>query len=185
MAEHDLPLTDAAPKAEIPAALATALRDWAEQYAQETGAPARAALAESEAELASLRALRTQLETERAEALATLAERDEAIERLTSELRNAKHVASEALVGKAKDQLAIDGKDAHIADLRNQLERSGADIARESDARLKAQMDLVGATTARDNYEAEIKDLRAQLDASHAERRTLKTEKEVLLSRLQ
>lgn len=163
MAEHDLPLAETTPKAEIPAALATALRDWAEQYAQESGAPARTALAESKAELA---------------------ERDEAIERLHSELRNAKHIASEALVGKAKDQLAIDGKDAQIADLRNQLERSMAATASESDARLKAQMDLVGATTARDNCEAEIKDLRAQLEASQAERRTLKTEKEVLLSRL-
>jgi len=158
MAEHDIPLADnAASKAEIPAALAGALRDWAEQYAHESGAPVRAALAE----------------------------RDEAVERLTSELRNAKHVASEALVGKAKDQLAIDGKDAQIADLRAQLERSMAATAAESDTRLKAQMELVGATTARDNFAAEIKDLRAQLDAAHAERRSLKTEKEVLLSRLQ
>src|SRR5262249_15785090 len=140
MAEHDLPLAEgeahapsaATSKAEIPAALATALRDWAEQYAHDSGAPARAALAESAAELSSLRALRAQLETERAAALATLAERDEAIERLSSELRNAKHVASEALVGKAKDQLAIDGKDAQIADLRNQLERSMAATASES-----------------------------------------------------
>ncbi|MBV8124028.1 MAG: hypothetical protein JO370_08090, partial [Paucibacter sp.] len=176
MAEQDVTFDEVvAPKAEIPESLAAALRSWAEEYAHTSGAGTREALAQSETELASLRQLREQLETERAQALATLEERDEAIERLTVELRNFRQVASDALVGKAKDQLAIDGKDAQIADLRNQLDRSMASAASESDARLKAQMDLVGATTARDNFEAEIKDLRAQLDAAHTERRTLKT----------
>ena len=165
MAEQDI-----ATKAEIPESVADALRSWAEQYAYDAGAGTRDALAQSKAE--------------HADTLAALAERDEAIERLTVELRNIRQVASDALVGKAKDQLAIEGKDAQIADLRNQLERSLAATATESDARLAAQMELVGATTARDNFEAEIKELRAQLDAAHAERRSLKTEKEVLLARL-
>ena len=165
MAEQDI-----VPTPEIPESVADALRGWAVQYAHEAGGPTRESLAQSKAECAEL--------TE------ALAERDEQIGRLTVELRNIRQVASDALVGKAKDQLAIDGKDAQIADLRNQLERSLAATATESDARLTAQMELVGATTARDNYEAEIKDLRAQLDAAHTERRTLKTEKEVLLARL-
>jgi len=69
------------------------------------------------------------------------------------------------LVGKAKDQLAIEGKDSQLADLRLQLERNVAASAAQSDARLAAEMELIGAATARDNFAAEIKELHAQLDA--------------------
>jgi hypothetical protein len=82
-----------------------------------------------------------------------------------AELRNARTIATDALVGKAKDQLAIEGKDAQLADLRAQLERNVAAQAALSDARLAAEMELVGAVTARDNYAAEIKELRARLAA--------------------
>ena len=85
-----------------------------------------------------------------------------------------------APVSKAKDQLAIDGKDRQLADLRAQLERNVAAQASESDARLAAEMELVGATTARDNFESEVKTLRAQLDKSYAERSALRTELESL-----
>ncbi|XYJ09673.1 hypothetical protein ACSUZJ_20160 [Telluria sp. B2] len=44
------------------------------------------------------------------------------IERLNAELRNARQVAMDALVGKAKDRLASDGKDAQLADLRAEVE---------------------------------------------------------------
>ena len=91
-------------------------------------------------------------------------------ERLTIELRHARDIASNALVGKAKDQLAIEGKDAQIAELRRQLERQLASSAGESDARLAAEMELVGAATARDNLAAEVAELRAQLDASRSVR---------------
>jgi hypothetical protein len=37
-------------------------------------------------------------------------------------------------------------------------------------------MELIGAVTARDNFAAEIRELRAQLDACHAERRALRVE---------
>jgi hypothetical protein len=73
--------------------------------------------------------------------VATLAERDEEIERLNAELRNARQVAMEALVGKAKDQLAIEGKDAQLADLRTQMEKGVAQNATLSDARLAAEME--------------------------------------------
>jgi hypothetical protein len=56
-------------------------------------------------ELSSVSAARDQ-----AQALA--AERNEEIEQLMAELRNARSIATDALVGKAKDQLAIEGKDA-------------------------------------------------------------------------
>ncbi len=170
--------------AEVPESILAALGSWAKQYAELAGAGTREALAQSTTDLETLRAARQQLELERAEALATIADRDETIERLTIELRNARTIATDALVSKAKDHLAIEGKDAQLADLRQQLERNVAASASESDARLKAEMELIGATTARDTFAAEIKDLRTQLDAAHAERRTLRTEKEVLLARL-
>jgi hypothetical protein len=44
-------------------------------------------------------------------------------------------------------------------------------------------MELIGATTARDALAAELKDLRAQLDASQAERSKLRAEMEVLRAR--
>jgi chromosome segregation ATPase len=181
-ASHSKPVET--PKAELPEALLSALGDWALKFAEESGAGVRDAQAQSESDLQAVLKAQEQLEIERAEALATIAERDETIERMTIELRNARHIATDALVSKAKDHLAIEGKDAQLADLRQQLERNVAASAAESDARLAAEMELVGAVTARDNFEAEIKDLRAQLDASQAERRTLRTEKEVLLARL-
>ena len=110
-------------------------------------------------------------------------ERDEEIQRLTAELRNARQIATDALVGKAKDQLAIDGKDAQLADLRQQLERNVTGTAAESDARLQAQMDLIGATTERDNLMDELKDLQAKLDTSRTERSALRAELEALRSR--
>jgi len=121
--------------------------------------------------------------TARDQALALAAERGEDIERLTAELRDARQVATNALVSKAKDQLAIEGKDNQLAELRLQLERSVAASAAESDARLTAEMELVGAVTARDNFAAEIKDLRARLDAAYAERSTLRAEMEVMRAR--
>jgi chromosome segregation ATPase len=168
----------AAPSADIPESVAAALSSWVQQFAEEAGAGARDALARSESDLASLLESGERLEAERAEllaqvasmtsardeALATAAERGEDIERLTAELRNARQVATDALVGKAKDQLAIEGKDGQLANLRLQIERNVAASAAESDARLAAEMELVGAITARDNFAAEIKELRAQLD---------------------
>ena len=71
-------------------------------------------------------------------------------------------VAMDALVGKAKDQLAIEGKDNQIASLRTQLEKNVAAQATESDARLNAEMELIGATTARDSLAAEVKELANQ-----------------------
>jgi chromosome segregation ATPase len=170
--------------ADIPQPIVAALGDWVRQYAEQAGSGTRDALAKAETDMEALRAAQQQLEIERAEALATIADRDEAIERLTIELRNARTIATDALVTRAKDHLAIEGKDAQLADLRQQLERNVAASAAESDARLKAEMELIGAATARDTFAAEIKDLRAQLDAAHTERRTLRTEKEVLLARL-
>ena len=113
-------------------------------------------------------------------ALALSAEQTEDIERLRAELRDARQVATDALVGKAKDQLAIEGKDAQLADLRQQMERNVASSAALSDARLKAEMDLVGAATARDNFEADAKELRSKLDKSNAERIALRAELEAL-----
>jgi chromosome segregation ATPase len=106
-----------------------------------------------------------ELTTARDEARATLAERDEEIERLMAELRNAKQVAMEALVGKAKDQLAIEGKDAQLVELRAQIEKNVTATATLSDARLAAEMELVGANTARGSLEAENKELRGQIAA--------------------
>jgi chromosome segregation ATPase len=179
-----------APDTGIPAPVAKALDNWLKQYAQDAGAGTREALAQSQADLqgmldthAELEAERDDLETARAQALVTLAERDETIERLNAELRNARQVAMDALVSKAKDQLAIEGKDSQIAQLRGQLERSVTESAAVSDARLAAEMELVGATTARDSLATEAKDLRTQLDALHAERSSLRAEIEILRKR--
>lgn len=173
-----------APKADLPEPLVAALTDWARQFAEQSSAGVREALALAESDLDTLattgqeldiqrKEMRQELESvsgARDEALELLAQRNEEIERLTTELRDARRVATEALVNKAKDQLAIDGKDAQLADLRAQIERSVAAQASESDARLAAQMELVGVTTERDNLAAEIKQLRAQLDAINADR---------------
>jgi len=167
-----------APKAELPPALLAGLADWARQFAHEAGAADRAALAQADADMQSLLDAGDQLEAARAELTdqvaavtaerddmqALLSERDDIIERLTAELNNAKQVAMDALVGKAKDQLAIEGKDAQLADLRAQIERNVTAAAALSDARLAAEMELVGATTARDSLAAELRDVRAQLD---------------------
>jgi chromosome segregation ATPase len=187
-----------APKAEIPESVAAALGSWVQQFAEEAGAGVRDALAQSESDMEALLESGEQLEAERDEllaqvasvtaardqALATADERAEEIERLSAELRNARQVAMDALVGKAKDQLAIEGKDSQLADLRLQIERNVAASAAESDSRLAAEMELIGAATARDNLAAEVKDLRAQLDASKAERRALRAEMESLRASL-
>ncbi|QNA91065.1 hypothetical protein G4G28_12820 [Massilia sp. Dwa41.01b] len=176
-AEHAAP--PAPPQAQLPEALLADLARWAQQFAEEAGSPAREALARHESDMAALREAGEALEAERDdlqrdlddagrardEALATIAEREEEIERLNAELRNARQVAMDALVGKAKDQLAIEGKDAQLADLRQQLERNLAATATQSDARLAAEMELVGAATARDSLANEVRDLRAQIAA--------------------
>jgi chromosome segregation ATPase len=169
-----------APSLEIPEAVAAALRGWVQEIAEQTAAPVREALAEVEADAEALRESSAELEAARDAALAASSEHQAEIDRLTAELRDARQVATEALVSKAKDQLAIDGKDRQLADLRAQLERNVAAQATESDARLAAEMELVGATTARDNFENEVKSLRAQLDKSYAERSTLRAEVESL-----
>lgn len=147
----------------IPASITAALSGWARQLAEDAAGPLRDSLTQAEGELAALRQSNEQ-------AMADLAQRDASIERLTVELRHARDIASNALVGKAKDQLAIEGKDAQLAELRRQLERQVASSAGESDARLAAEMELVGAVTARDNLAAEVAELRAQLDAGRAAR---------------
>lgn len=178
------------PKAEIPGPLAAALADWAQQFAEQSGAGNRDKLAQAESDLEELARSGELLETERDELLVQLstanalaAERAEQIERLTVELRDAREVAANALVGKAKDQLAIDGKDRQLADLRSQLERSVAAAATDSDARLAAEMDLIGAVTARDNYASELKALRAQLETLNADRTALRAEVDGLRTR--
>jgi chromosome segregation ATPase len=178
------------PKAEIPEPLAAALADWARQFAEQSGAGNRDKLAQAESDLEALARSGEMLEAERDDLLAQLstanalaAERGEQIDRLTIELRDAREVATNALVGKAKDQLAIDGKDRQLADLRAQLERSVASAATDSDARLAAEMDLVGAVTARDNYASELKALRAQLESLNADRTALRAEVDGLRTR--
>jgi chromosome segregation ATPase len=182
------------PKTELPKALLTELANWAKQYADEAAAPARDALAQAQEDLEALRAAGEDLEADldeledqaasltvaRDQAEAGIAERDETIERLNAELRNARQVAMDALVSKAKDQLAIEGKESQLAALRAEIERHLAAQAAESDARLKAEMELVGATTARDNFASEAKELRAQLDAARAERSAIRAELEAL-----
>ena len=177
-----------APKAEIPQALALALGEWAQQFAHDTGAGTRDALAQAESDMATLlasgeelaaakEALGAEVDTltsERDQSMATASERAEEIDRLTIELRDARKLATDALVGKAKDQLAIDGKDAQLATLRETIERNVAALATESDARLAAEIKLIGVVTARDNFEAEIKTLRTQLDSAKSERNVLR-----------
>lgn len=179
-----------APSPELPPALLADLGRWARQFADDAGAGTRDALARLEADMDSLLAASEELDAElnetrsareRAQLIAD--ERNEEIDRLTAELRNARQVAADALVGKAKDQLAIDGKDAQLADLRQQLERNVAATAAESDARLRAQMELVGVTTERDNLAAEVKELRTRLDTSRTERSNLRAELETLRTR--
>ncbi|MYM85370.1 hypothetical protein GTP44_25980 [Duganella sp. FT50W] len=154
-----------AAKLEIPEAIVTALGDWVQRTAEEACAGPRASLARTEGELDAARAELADTSAARDSAQARVTERDEEIEQLMAELRNARSIATDALVGKAKDQLAIEGKDAQLADLRAQIERNVAAQAALSDARLAAEMELVGAVTARDNYAAEIKELRARLAA--------------------
>jgi chaperonin cofactor prefoldin len=180
-AEHVKPAEPA--KAVLPESLLADLASWAQQYAEHAGGAKRDALAQSEQDMDALLNAGTQLEAERDELLAGIAtakiereELDERIERLSAELRNARQVAADALVGKAKDQLAIEGKDAQIADLRAQVERYMATASADSDAKLAAQMELVGATTARDNLSAELQELRAQLETARADRSALRAE---------
>ena len=177
----------APPKAELPQELLAGLADWALKFAEQAGAGDREALARNEADIEALRTAGEALEGERdalrdevasvtAASEEAIAERDETIERLNAELKNARQVAMDALVSKAKDQLAIDGKEQQLAQLRQELERKIADMAAESDARLRAEMELVGATTARDSLAGELEDLRAKLDKSTAERSKLRAE---------
>lgn len=187
-ASHARP--DEASKAEMPPELLADLSRWAQQYAQDAGAGMRDALARAESDMGALLEAGNELEAElsdvrvaREQAQLIANERNEEIERLTAELRNARQIAADALVGKAKDQLAIDGKDAQLADLRQQLERNVAATAGESDARLRAQMELVGVTTERDNLAAEVKELRTTLDNSRTERSNLRAELETLRAR--
>jgi hypothetical protein len=165
-------------KADIPEPLSAALSSWARQLAEEACTGLRDGLAQAEGDLAALLRLNDQLQADHDElrarleqVTAALAQSDTNVERLTVQVQHVRDVASDALVGKAKDQLAIEGKDALLAELRQQLERNMAASSAESDARLAAEMELVGVTTARDNLAAEVKDLRTQLEASLAARR--------------
>jgi chromosome segregation ATPase len=183
--EHEQPAPPA--PVELPAALAAELAKWARQHAEESGAGAREALARLERDMEDLLDAGERMEAEvenvgsaRDAAQAIADERLEEIERLNAELRNARQIAMDALVGKAKDQLAIDGKDAQLADLRGQLERSVAASAAQSDARLTAEMELIGATTARDSLAAEVRDLQAQLAAAKSDRGALRMELDAL-----
>ena len=151
------------PKAELPDAILADLGRWAQRYAEEAGAGAREAAERGESDLKALLAQVDSLTAARDDALATVTEQGETIERLTISLNDARQVATDALVGKAKDQLAIEGKDAQLAELRLQIERNVTASATLSDARLTAEMELVGAVTARDNLAAKVKELRAQL----------------------
>jgi uncharacterized coiled-coil DUF342 family protein len=184
-----------APKAEIPESILADLQNWAQTFADEAGA-ARDALAESRGDMEALLKASEEFEAERDELLEQVAsltaERDEAqtlaaeradeIERLTTELTDARQVAMDALVSKAKDRLAIDGKDAQLAELRTQLERNVTASAADSDARLAAEMELVGAVTARDSLANEVKELRAQLAASLRDRSALRADVELMRS---
>lgn len=183
-AGQDKPLDSAA--LQVPQPLLSALGDWARQLAEQTSAGPREGLAQADADLSEALQSNERLEAERdtlagrlagvseelEQCQAALAEREADLERLRGELRHARDIASEALVGKAKDQLAIEGKDAQLADLRQQLERNLAASAAASDARLAAEMELVGAVTARDNLAAEVAELRAQLDARLSARKS-------------
>jgi chromosome segregation ATPase len=166
----------------IPPAITAALEAWAQQLKDDASRGPLDRVAQLEGELAALLQSMEQAEkqrddfaahlsavtAEREQALARLAELDTTIEQLTVDVRHARDVASEALVGKAKDQLAIQGEDGQLAELRSQLERQVATSAAESDKRLAAEMDLVGAVTARDNLAVEVAELRAQLDSCRA-----------------
>lgn len=185
---------EALPEAVLPPALLAELSRWAQSYAEGAGAGLREALAQAESDAAALVQSGEQLQGERDALSAEVAEagaarvqaqlvadeRSEEIDRLNAELRNARQVAADALVGKAKDQLAIDGKDAQLAELRQQIERYVGSTAADSDARLAAQMELVGIKTERDNLAQEVQELRTQLDASRSERSNLRAELEVL-----
>ncbi|MBD8529460.1 MULTISPECIES: DNA-binding protein [unclassified Massilia] len=184
-AEHER-LPAPAP-ATLPAALAADLAAWAQQHAEQAGAGPRAAMARLQDDLDAALAEAGRLEEEadsaaraRDAAQALADERSEEIERLMAELRNARQVAMDALVGKAKDQLAIDGKDAQLLELRGQLERSVVASSTQSDARLAAEMELVGATTARDSLAQEVKELQAQLAAAKSDRGALRMEVDAL-----
>ena len=194
-AEHEqLP---APPPAELPAALLADLARWAQQHAEQAGLGAREALARLEGDLDTALGEAERLDAERLALLddvddaaaareaaqAVADERSEEIERLMAELRNARQIAMDALVGKAKDQLAIEGKDAQLADLRGQLERNVTASSAQSDARLAAEMELIGATTARDSLALEVKDLQTQLAAAKSDRGALRMELEALRGR--
>lgn len=161
-----------APAVALPESIAAALGSWARGLVEDTATRLQEEHARTLGDLESLLQLNESVEAERDQARARVADLDASIERLTIELRHARDIASEALVGKAKDQLAIEGKDLQLAELRRQLERQVTASAADSDARLAADMELVGAVTARDNLAAEVASLRAQLDASRTTQRS-------------
>ena len=130
----------------------------------------RGALARAQAYLAELLRSDDQAESVRDQARAFNAEQAEQMEQLTVELCDARCVAAEALVSKAKDHFASDGKEQQINDLRQQLERNVAASAAESNARLAVELELLSAVTARDEFASEIKQLRQELDTIKAER---------------
>lgn len=184
-AEHARP--PELPRPELPESIVDELVEWVRGFAEQASAGVRSSMAQTASDTEALlragdelEAERDALATERARAEAELADRSEEIERLNAELRNARQIATDALVSKAKDQLAIEGKDKQLAELRAQLERNVTAQGEESDRRLAAEMDLIGATTARDSAENELKDLRKQLETSYAERSKLRAEIEVL-----
>lgn len=166
----------APPRAQLPAALIADLNKWAQDYAHDAGAGVREALARTERGLQEALADADSAAAARDTAQAAADERGEEIERLMAELRNARQIAMDALVGKAKDQLAIEGKDAQLLDLRGQFERNVAASSAQSDARLAAEMELIGATTARDSLALEVKDVQAQLAAAKSDRGALRME---------
>lgn len=92
-----------------------------------------------------------QLEAECDELLAQVASLSEEIDQLSTELGEARRIATDALVGKAKDRLAIEGKDSQLAELRLQMERNATAAAALSGACLNAEMKLVGAVAAHEN----------------------------------
>ncbi|MBV8379514.1 MAG: DNA-binding protein [Paucibacter sp.] len=173
------------PRVDIHGSVVETIEAWAQNLVDEARSEYSSRLSRIEADLAPILDSSEKAEAENqalarqlAEATAALervqlilAQRDASIESLTVELRHARDIASDAVVGKAKDQLAIEGKDAQIAELRLQVERNVAAISAASDARLAAEMELVGAVTARDAFAAEIQTLRAQLDERRAELR--------------
>ena len=86
----------APPKAEMPPALLAELSAWAQQYAHDAGAGLRDALATADSEKLALQADLDEAQAARDHAQSMAEERDEEIQRLTAELRNARQIATDA-----------------------------------------------------------------------------------------